>query len=88
MSVCDLNTAYLWRWEASSSLRTYGQHGELPGCAALTVWRRSERIPLGVGQLVYQQRVDQGHLPLGGDVVTGEISISGGNKEKQTAKMM
>lgn len=82
----DVNTTYLWRWQASSSLGTNGQHGELPGCAALTVWRRSQRIPLWAGQLVYQHRVDQGHFPLSGDVVTGEISISGGlqNKTKHT----
>lgn len=66
----------LWRWQASSSLGTHGQHGELPGCAALTVWRWSEGIPLWAGQCVYQHWVDQGHLPLSGDVITREISIS------------
>lgn len=82
----DLNSAYLRRWQASSSLWTYGQHCELPGCAALTVWRWSERIPLCGGQLVYQHRVDQGHFPLSGDVVTGEISISGGYKRNKKPK--
>lgn len=77
-----MKTTYLWRWQASSSLRTYGQHRELPGRAALTVWRWSESIPLRVGQPVYQHRVDQGHFPLSGDVVTREISISGVKKEK------
>lgn len=84
----DLNTAYLWRWQASSSIRTYGQHGELPGYAALTVWRWSQRIPLWDGQLVYQHRVDQGHFPLSSDVVTGEISISGGYKTKKQKEVI
>lgn len=78
-----VNTTYLWRWQTSSSLRTDGQHGELPGCAALTAWRWLERIPLRRGQPVYQLRVDQGHFPLSGDVVTGEISISGSRKKKK-----
>lgn len=71
-----MKTANLWRWQASSSLGANGQHGELLGCAAPTVWRWSEGIPLRAGQHVYQHRVDQGHLPLSGDVVTREISIS------------
>lgn len=77
-----MKTTYLWRRQASSSLRTYRQHSELPGCAALTVRRWSEGIPLLVGQHVYQLRVDQGHFPLSGDVVTREISISGVKKKK------
>lgn len=77
---------YLWRWQASSSLRTHREHGEFLGCAALTVWRRSEGVPFWASQPIYQDRVNQGHLPLRGDVVTWEISICGRNWPMQWNK--
>lgn len=77
--------AYLWRRQTSCSLRTYREHGEFTGCAALTVRRWSEGVPLRAGQLIDQSRVDQGHLPLCGDVVTWEISTSGRNKAMESS---
>lgn len=67
----------LWRRQASCSIGTHREHGEFPGCAALALWRGSEGAPLWAGQRFDQGRVDQGHLPLCGDVVTWEISTSG-----------
>lgn len=67
---------YLWRWQASCSFRAHRQHSEFLGCAALTVWRGSEGVPLWTSQHIFQSRVNQGYLPLCGDVVTGEISAS------------
>lgn len=73
----SISATYLGRWQSSSSLWAHRQHGEFPDCAALTVWRRSEGVPLWTSQHVLQIRVNQGYLPLCGDVVTGEISTNG-----------
>lgn len=68
---------YLWWRQTSSSLGTHRKHGEFPGCAALTLWRWPEGVPLWPLQHLYQGRVDQRHLPLRSDVVTWEISARG-----------
>lgn len=84
---CQL--CHLWRWQASGSIRTHRKHSEFLWCAALALWRRSQGGPLCAGQHIYQGRVNQGHLPFCGDVVTWELSANGGKgttvfKQKST----
>ena len=66
-------------WQASGPLWTRGQHGEFLWHAALAVGWGPQGVPQGPLQGLDEGRADQGHIPICGDVVAGEVSAREGH---------